>query len=322
MNSCAWKTLAAGCLFAALQLGPGAGRGAASEDETKRASTENEFHAAPRENELKGTLKKVRDTGVLTIGHRESSVPFSYLNARGQPIGYSIDLGHAIAAAISNELGGDTVAVKFVPVTSETRMDAVVSGQVDLECGSTTANLERQKLVAFSPVFFVSGTKLMVKRDSPVQSFRDLKGKTVVATAGTTNVDTMRKLSEKFDLNLQLVTGRDHADSFAQVVEGRAEAFASDDALLYGLIAQNKAQGALKVVGDYLSYDPYGLMFRKDDPQMAAVVNRAFADLAASRDLEYTYNRWFRQRLPSGDTLSLPMSAQLAEMFRVLGAPD
>lgn len=317
MNTFALKTLvaAAGCLFFAAGA-------LASEDETKRTPTENEFHAAPRENELKGTLKKVRDTGVLTIGYRESSIPFSYLNARGQPIGYSIDLGHAVAAAISNELGGATVTVKFVPVTSETRIDALVSGQIDLECGSTTNNLERQKQVAFSPIFFVSGTKLMVKRGSPIQSFRDLKGRTVVATAGTTNVDAMRRLSEKFDLAINLVAGRDHADSFAQVVDGKAEAFAGDDALLYGLIAQNKARDTLMVVGDFLSYDPYGLMYRKDDPQMTAVVNRAFADMAASRDLEYTYNRWFRQRLPGGETLNLPMSAQLAEIFRVLGAPD
>ncbi len=324
MNAATWKARVAGCLLlvACLQFFAPVSGAVASEDETKRTPNEDESRAEPRDHELKGTLKKVRDTGVLLVGYRESSVPFSYLNARGEPIGYAIDLGHAVAAAVSNELGGTTVTVKFVPVTPETRMEAVRSGQVDLECGSTTANAERGKQVAFSPVFFVAGTKLLVKRGSPIASFRDLVGRTVVVTAGTTNEAAMRRLSEQFNLNLRLVTARDHAESFAQVAGGQADAFAGDDALLYGLAAQNKAANELAVVGDFLSYDPYGLMYRRDDPQFAAVVRRTFADMAASRDLEYTYNRWFLRRLPSGDTLNLPMSAQLQEVFRTLGTPD
>ena len=227
-----WKNPLVGCLLFLLTAFPVAGRLDASEEDQKSTATAEEARAAPLGNELRGTLKKVHDTGALTIGYRESSIPFSYLNARGQPIGYSIDLGRAVVAAISNELGGTTVTVKFAPVTSATRIDAVVSGQIDLECGSTTNNLERQKLVAFSPIFFVAGTKLAVKRDSPVQSFRDLKNKTVVATAGTTNADVMRKLSDKFDLAINLVTAPDHAASFAEVLAGRADAFAGDDALL------------------------------------------------------------------------------------------
>ena len=272
--------------------------------------------------ELTGTLKKVHDTGTVVIGYRESSIPFSYLNSRGEPIGYSIDLGRAVVDGISNELDGQTLKIKFVPVTSESRIPAVVNGEIDLECGSTTNNTQRQKEVAFSPVMFVAGTKLLVKGDSTIQSFRDLSGKTVVVTAGTTNEEAMRRLSDKFAISMHLITARDHAESYQQLATGKADAFASDDVLLYGLIAENRTSENFKVVGEFLSYDPYGIMFRKDDAQLATVVQRVFQEMAQSRDLEYTYKRWFLSRLPSGETLNLPMSAQLEEIFRTLGAPD
>ena len=278
--------------------------------------------AQPDGNEILGTLKKVRDTGVITLGIREASVPFSYLNAKGQPIGYSIDLCHAIVDEITTAIDGRTPTIKYLPVTSETRMDALISGKIDLECGSTTNNVERQKRVAFSPVMFVSGTKVMVRKSSGIRSFRDLKGKTVVVTAGTTNEPAMRKLSEQFNLGLNIVMGRDHGESYAMVADNKADAFATDDALLFGFIAKNKAQKDFTVVGDFLSYDPYGIMFRKDDPQLADVVNRTFRNLAESRDLEYTYNRWFLRKLPNGDRLNLPMSAQLLQSFQILGLPE
>jgi ABC-type amino acid transport substrate-binding protein len=272
--------------------------------------------------ELSGTLKKVHDSGTVTIGYRESSIPFSYLNARGEPIGYSIDLGRAIVDAMSNELNGQTLTIKFVPVTSESRIGAVKRGEVDLECGSTTNNTERQKEVAFSPIMFVAGTKLLVKRESPIQSFRDLNGKSVVVTAGTTNEQAMRGLSEKFGIKINLVVAKDHEESYQQLATGKVDAFAGDDILLYGFIAEHKAGNDLAVVGDFLSYDPYGIMFRKDDLELADLVNRVFREMAQSRDLEYTYERWFLKKLPSGQTLNLPMSAQLDEIFRALGAPD
>jgi ABC-type amino acid transport substrate-binding protein len=261
--------------------------------------------------ELSGTLKKVHDSGTVVIGYRESSIPFSYLNVRHEPIGYSIDLGRAIVDAISNELNGQTLKIKFVPVTSESRIGAVKSGEVDLECGSTTNNTERQKEVAFSPIMFVAGTKLLVKRGSPIQSFRDLSGKSVVVTAGTTNEEAMRKLSEKFGIPINLVLAKDHEESYETLASGRVDAFAGDDVLLYGFIAERKSGNDFMVTGDFLSYDPYGIMYRKDDPEMAA-----------SRDLEYAYDRWFLKKLPGGVTLNLPMSAQLNEIFRALGAPD
>ena len=272
--------------------------------------------------ELGGTLKKVHDTGTVAIGYRVSSFPFSYLNTRGEPIGYSIDLGRAIVEAMSNELNGEPLRIKFVPVTSESRIAAVKSGAIDLECGSTTNNTDRQKEVAFSPIMFVAGTKLLVKRGSPIQSFRDLNGKSVVVTAGTTNEQAVHELSAKFGLQINLVVAKDHEESYEQLASGKVDAFAGDDVLLYGFIAEHQAENDMVVIGDFLSYDPYGIMFRKDDAELADLVNRMFREMAGSRDLEYTYDRWFLKKLPSGETLNLPMSAQLVEIFKALGAPD
>ncbi|HEY0789607.1 MAG TPA: amino acid ABC transporter substrate-binding protein [Chthoniobacterales bacterium] len=272
--------------------------------------------------ELSGTLKKVHASGVVAIGYRESSVPFSFLSPRGDPVGYSIDLGQAIVDAIGNELDDQAVKIKFVPVTSETRIPAVLCGDIDLECGSTTNNAQRQTQVAFSPVMFVAGTKLLVKSGSPIASFRDLGGKTVVVTAGTTNEQVMHQIMDQFRVDCRLVVGKDHADSYDQLAAGRVDAFAGDDVLLYGLVAEHKAKSAFSVVGEFLSYEPYGIMFRKDDAQLAAVVDRVFREMAQSRDLEYTYERWFVNKLPGGDSLDLPMSTQLREIFRALGAPD
>jgi len=271
---------------------------------------------------LSGTLKKIKDTGTITLGYRESSLPFSYLNKRGQPIGYSLDLCREIVEEASTELDGMDIKVALSPVTSADRLVRVRAGEIDLECGSTTSNLQRQKDVAFSPIFFVAGTKLMVSKASKVTSYRDLAGKTVVVTAGTTNEAALRTVSNKQKLGINVVTERDHAESFAVLEAGKADAFATDDVLLYGIIATEPRAHDMKVVGEYLSYDPYGLVYRRDDPTFAAVVNSAFARMAADRRLTELYNRWFLHRLPTGETLNLPMSPQLEEMFRVLGTPD
>jgi glutamate/aspartate transport system substrate-binding protein len=271
---------------------------------------------------LTGTLKKIRDTGTITLGYRESSLPFAYLNHRQQPIGYSMDLCREVVEEVSSELDGMEVKTALTPVTSADRFDKVKSGAADLECGSTTNNLQRQKEMAFSPVFFVAGTKLMVPKASPVASYRDLAGKTAVVTAGTTNEGALRALSDKQKLGINIVTARDHAQSFAMLAAGKADAFATDDVLLYGIIATEPAAHDMKVVGEYLSYDPYGLVYRRDDPAFAAVVERAFARMAQERRLAELYNKWFVRRLPTGETLNLPMSPQLQEIFRVLGQPD
>jgi len=266
---------------------------------------------------LTGTLAKVRASGTITIGHRESSIPFSYLSARGEPIGYSIDLCKLLVDAIGEEVGR-TIAIKWQPVTSESRIAAVTSGQVDLECGSTTSNLERQKLVSFSPTIFVSGTKLLVKKGSPIRSFRDLAGKKVAVTAGTTNEKTLRELAARFKVDMALTVASDHAASFALLAGGAVDVFATDDVLLYGLLAQNKVQGEYLVVGDFLSYDPYGVMFRKGDAPLAALVKDTFRQLAEDHEIERRYTRWFLQRLPSGVSLDLPMSPQLETIIQVL----
>ena len=273
----------------------------------------------PAPEQFTGTLQKARASGAVTIAYRESSIPFSYLSARGEPIGYSIELCRKLVEAIGDAVGRE-LAIKWLPVTSESRIDAIVSGRADLECGSTTNNLERQKLVGFSPTIFVSGTKLMVKSGSPIKSFRDLAGKTVAVTAGTTNEKTMRELAVKFKLDYRLLVLRDHAESFAQVAGGKADAFATDDVLLYGLIAQNKAQGKFQVVGEFLSYDPYGIMYRKGDLQIGRLINTTFHDLAEDGEVARQYKRWFLQRLPSGSSIDLPMSPQLETLIRAMAA--
>jgi len=278
--------------------------------------------AAQDVSELSGTLKKIHDSGTITLGYRESSLPFSYLNKRQQPIGYSIDLCREIVEEASIELDGMDIKIALAPVNAANRLDKVKSGAVDLECGSTTSNLQRQKEVAFSPVFFVAGTKLMVPSASPVESYRDLAGKTVVVTSRTTNEAALRTLSDKQKLGIDIITSPDHAQSVALLAAGKADAFATDDVLLYGFIATDPAARNMQVVGDYLSYEPYGLAYRRDDPGFAAVVEHTFERMAAERRLEELYNKWFMHRLPTGETLNLPMSPQLAEIFQVLGAPE
>ncbi|HKW82108.1 MAG TPA: amino acid ABC transporter substrate-binding protein [Burkholderiaceae bacterium] len=268
--------------------------------------------------QLTGTLQKVRESGTIAIGHRQSSIPFSYLSPRGEPVGYSIDLCKLLVEAISEEVGRE-IAVRWVPVTSETRIDAITSGKADLECGSTTSNLERQKLVSFSPTMFVSGTKLLVKKGSPIKSFRDLPGKKVVVTAGTTNEKALRDLIAKFKLDFTLAVAADHAASFEMLKSGQADAFATDDVLLYGLIAQNNVQADYVVTGEYLSYDPYGIMFRKNDPQLTKLVNDTFHNLAEDREIERRYNRWFLRKLPGSTvSLDLPMSPQLETVIQTM----
>ncbi|MBJ2159499.1 amino acid ABC transporter substrate-binding protein [Variovorax sp. IB41] len=272
---------------------------------------------AQAQEQLTGTLAKARESGAITIGYRESSVPFSYLNARKEPIGYSIELCRALVTAIEDAVN-KSLAIKWVPVTSDSRIDAVAGGKVDLECGSTTNNLERQKRVAFSPTMFVSGTKVLVKKGAPIKSFRDLAGKKVAVTAGTTNEKTLRELSEKFKLGINLQVARDHAESFGLVKSGQADAFATDDVLLYGLIAQDAAKADYEVVGDFLSYDPYGIMYRKGDAQLAKVVNDTFQVLAEDGEIERQYKRWFLRKLPSGESINLPMSAQLETIIQTM----
>jgi glutamate/aspartate transport system substrate-binding protein len=277
---------------------------------------------------LTGTLAKVRSAGAVTLAYRESSVPFSFLSPRKEPVGYSIELCRKLVEAMGEAVGRE-LGIKWFAVTSETRIDAIVSGRADLECGSTTSNLERQKVVAFSPIIFVAGTKLLVKRGSPVRSYRDLAGRTVVVTAGTTNEKAMEEIGRRFKIDLKIVREKDHSRSYARLEAGKADAFATDDVLLYGLLAQHQSKKDYQVVGEFLSYDPYGIMFRKGDAQLAELVKQAFHDLAEDGEIERQYKRWFLQRLPAtvaedrgtaGQSLDLPMSPQLETLIRAMAA--
>ncbi len=267
---------------------------------------------------LSPTLANIKRTHTVRLGYREASVPFSFLDQSNRPIGYSLELCEAIVEEIGAEVDDDALKIEYVKVTSESRIPAVLEGRIDLECGSTTANAERAHRVAFSPLIFVAGTKLMVPKASAVSSITDLKGKTVVVTKGTTNEQAIAAADKKFALGLTILTADDHEQSYQMLAEGKAQAFATDDILLYGLIARHKAQDKFKVVGDYLSYDPYGIMFRKGEPPLSAVVERTFRKLATNGDLMPLYNKWFMSRLPTGERLRVPMSLQLDEAFKVL----
>src|ERR1700710_647036 len=267
---------------------------------------------------LSPTLANIKKAHVVRLGYRESSPPFSFLDQANRPIGYSLELCEAIVEEIGIEVDDADLKIDYVKVTSDDRIAAVVQNKIDLECGSTTANAERGKQVAFSPLMFVAGTKLMVPKASLISAPKDLQGKTVVVTKGTTNEQALHALDKKFTLGLNIVVSPDHEQSYQMLVDKKADAFATDDILLYGLIARHKSQDKFKVTGDYLSYDPYGIMFRKGEPQLAAVVERAFRKLGTNHDLIPLYNKWFTARLSTGERLNVAISPQLEEAFKVL----
>ncbi len=267
---------------------------------------------------LSPTLANIKKTHVVRLGYRESSPPFSFLDQANRPIGYSLELCEAIVNEIGVEVDDAGLRIDYVKVTSDDRIPAVTQNKIDLECGSTTANAERGKQVAFSPLMFVAGTKLMVPKVSSILATADLKGKTVVVTKGTTNEQAMHAVDKKFALGLNIVASPDHEQSYQMLVDGKADAFATDDILLYALIARHKSQDKFRVTGDYLSYDPYGIMFRKGEPQLSDVVERTFRKLGSSRDLIPLYNKWFMARLPTGEKLNVEISPQLEEAFKVL----
>src|SRR6201994_2399604 len=223
---------------------------------------------------LSSTLAAIKGSHVVHLGYRESSPPFSFLDPSNRPIGYSLELCGAVVDEIGAEVDDPNLKIEYVKVTSDDRIQAVLQNKIDLECGSTTANAERAKQVAFSPLMFVAGTKLMVPKASTISAPKDLQGKTVVVTKGTTNEQAMHAVDKKFSLGLNIVQSPDHEQSYQMLADGKADAFATDDILLYGLIARHKSQDKFKVTGDYLSYEPYGIMFQKGEPEFAALVER------------------------------------------------
>ena len=267
---------------------------------------------------LSPTLANIKSTHAVRLGYREASPPFSFLDQAGRPIGYSLELCEAIVEEIGAAVDEPELRIEYVKVTSDDRIAAVLDKKIDLECGSTTANAERARQVAFSPLMFVAGTKLMVPKTSTAKGIADLRGKTIVVTKGTTNEQAIHAADKKLSLGLKVVTAADHEQSYQTLADGKADAFATDDILLYGLIARHKAQDKMKVVGDYLSYDPYGIMFRKGEPEVSALVERTFRKLATNHDLVPLYQKWFLARLPTGEKLGVDLSPQLEESFKVL----
>jgi len=271
--------------------------------------------------QLSGTLKKIKTTRTVAIGYRDASVPFSYLSAARQPIGYSIDICTEIVEDIRGELGDDTIQVKYVAVDTQTRIPRVVDGTIDLECGTTTNNAERRKQVAFSPITFVSGTKLLVKRSSKLRSYRDLKGRTVAVTPASTNEAAIKSLNAKEGLNITIQVMPGNPQAFEAVDAGKADAWAGDDAVLFATVAETKNPRDFSVLDEFLSYDPYGIMYRKNDPALDMLVKHSFERLAQTRELARIYEQWFVRKLPSGRTLGISMSPQLEGIFEALGQP-
>jgi glutamate/aspartate transport system substrate-binding protein len=263
-----------------------------------------------------GTLKKIKDSSSITLGHRESSIPFSYYDDKQQVIGYSQEIALAVVDAIKRELSLPDLKVKLNPVTSQNRIPLIQNGTIDLECGSTTNNAERQKQVAFSNSIFVVGTRLLTKRDSGIQDFADLAGKKVVTTAGTTSERLIRKLNEDNKMNMKIISAKDHGESFLMLETGRASAFMMDDALLYGEMAKAKRPTDWVVVGTPQSLEAYGCMMRKDDPQFKALVDSTIAGLMQSGEANKIYAKWFQSPIPpKGLNLEFPLSAEMTELY-------
>ena len=264
-----------------------------------------------------GTLKKIKDAGVITLGHRESSIPFSFYDDKQQVIGYSQEFMLKAVEAIKADQKLAKLDIKLMPVTSANRITLIQNGTVDIECGSTTNNTERQKQVAFSNTIFVIGTKLMAKKDSGIKDFPDLAGKNVVTTAGTTSERLLRKMNEDKKMGMNVISAKDHGESFLTLETGRAVAFMMDDALLYGEMAKAKRASDWAVVGTAQSKEAYGCMLRKDDPAFKKVVDGAIAQVMASGEAVKIYNKWFLNPIPpKGLNLNMPLSDEMKALYK------
>jgi glutamate/aspartate transport system substrate-binding protein len=263
------------------------------------------------------TLQRIKETGSITLGHRESSIPFSYYDQNQQVVGYSQEMMLKVVDAIKAELKLPALQIKLMPVTSQNRIPLVQNGTVALECGSTTNNSERAKQVAFSNTIFVVGTRLMTKKDSGVQDFAQLAGKNVVTTAGTTSERLLRKMNEEKKLGMNVISAKDHGESFLTLETGRAVAFMMDDALLYGELAKAKKPGDWIVTGTPQSYEAYGCMMAKDDAAFKKVVDAAIAKTMTSGEAEKIYAKWFLASIPPKNiNLGFPMSDAMKKLFK------
>jgi len=263
------------------------------------------------------TLKKIKDSGTIALGHRESSIPFSYYDDKQQVVGYSHELMLKVVDAVKAELKMPTLQVKLTPVTSQNRIPLVQNGTVDIECGSTTHNAERARQVAFSNTIFVIGTRLMTKKDSAIKDFPDLAGKNVVTTAGTTSERLIRKMNEDKKLAMNIISAKDHGEAFLTLETGRAVAFMMDDALLYGELAKARRPAEWTIVGTPQSFEAYGCMMRKDDPAFKKVADAALAKAMTSGEAEAIYKKWFTQPIPpKGLNLNFPISEAMQKLLK------
>jgi glutamate/aspartate transport system substrate-binding protein len=267
--------------------------------------------------ELTGTLKKIKETGAITIGYRDSSIPFSYLDDNQKPIGFAIDICRKIVDAVKNELKLDKLAVEFNPVTSSTRIPLLANGTIDLECGSTTNNADRQKQVWFTNTHFLTATRFVSKKSSKIGSIDELKGKSVVSTSGTTNIKQLTEANAARNLGINIIPAKEHAESFLMVETDRAVAAVLDDILLASFVAGSKDPDAFVISKDAFSKpEPYGIMMRKDDPDFKKVVDGATATLYQSADGQKLYDKWFMQKIPpKGLNLNVPIGAELKKEF-------
>ncbi|THB84744.1 amino acid ABC transporter substrate-binding protein [Pantoea allii] len=270
---------------------------------------------AAQAEDLSGTLKKINDNGVIVVGHRESSVPFSYYDNQQKVVGYSQDYSNAIVEAIKAKLNKPDLQVKMIPITSQNRIPLLQNGTYDYECGSTTNNLERQKQAAFSDTIFVIGTRLLVKKDGPIKDFADLKGKTVVVTSGTTSEVLLHKLNDEQKLDMRIISAKDHGDSFRTLETGRAVAFMMDDALLAGERAKAKKPDNWEILGTPQSKEAYGCMLRKDDPQFKALVDETIAKAQTSGQAAKWFENWFKKPIPPKN---LNMNFELSDDMKAL----
>jgi glutamate/aspartate transport system substrate-binding protein len=255
-----------------------------------------------------GTLDKIRTNGAVTLGHRDASVPFSYLDDKQQPIGYAMDLCLNIVEAIKTELKLPALKVTYQPVTSATRIPLMANGTIDLECGSTTNNAERQKQVAYTITHFVTANRFVAKKADNLHILLDLKGKTVVSTSGTTNIKQVTELNGAQKLGINILAAKDHAEAFLMVDTGRAAAFVMDDILLAGLVAGHATPAQFTISKDAMSTEPYGIMLRKDDPAFKRVVDDAMTKLYKSGQINKIYDKWFMAAIPPrGINLNIPM---------------
>ncbi|MGL9721458.1 amino acid ABC transporter substrate-binding protein [Symbiopectobacterium sp.] len=267
--------------------------------------------------ELTETLKKIKDNGVIVVGHRESSVPFSYYDNQQKVVGYSQDYSNKIVDAVKAKIGVADLQVKLIPITSQNRIPLLQNGTFDFECGSTTNNLERQQQAAFSNTIFIVGTRLLTKKDSGIKDFPDLAGKTVVVTSGTTSEKLLNQLNEEKKFNMRIISAKDHGDAFRTMETGRAVAFMMDDALLAGERAKAKQQSDWVIVGTPQSEEAYGCMLRKDDPQFKKLVDDTIATLQTSGEAEKSFDRWFKQPIPPKDlNMNFDLSAEMKALFK------